>query len=536
MSLNRTFAALVLSTVLVSGASAQQTDPHSPGLAPTAAQAVGTSPTRTSTDVPLGVGYQAVARNTNGEILGNQLMGLRVSLVANSETGGVIYSETHTVTSDAFGVVSFVIGQGTPVAQTLAESNWNGQPLFVKLEADFTGGTAYTHLGASRIWSVPFAWYAANAFDPSVPRVLNTADGDSGMVTRISGDKFALAAYNYIKTNGANTNGAVYNEVIPSGTNAGFNYGTYNFVQAGDRGGSGTTSFASYNLTRGGSKLKYGVLGLSIDDGTGEIVPFGDPREAQGNFGSINYGVFGSARNNANLNIGVFGVASGTGVGGERGNVGVEGQSFTTSSKFNMGMVASAWNSSVRNIGIIASANRATVGRNIGVEINVGNATQENTGLIVNAASGTAAILNGNLTVNGNITHSGTISQSSDRSLKEDISPLESTLSKLLAMNVVQYQYRQDTGLYLPTGTHYGVIAQELEPLFPELVTQSTARVPDLEQANAGPSAGTKVIEYKSVNYTEMIPLLIKAMQEQQAQIEALKAEVERLKISNVEN
>lgn len=530
MSLNRTFITLFVSTILVTGASAQQLDVMEPGIRPSAASAAGPAATRASTDVPWGIGYQAVARNANGEILGNQPMGLRVSVLSGSATGSVLYAETHAVTSDAFGVVSFVIGQGTPAGAAFRDIDWNGEAVFVKLEADFAGGTTYTDLGATRVWSVPFALAAGNAFDPRIPRVLNTADGDSGIVTRISGDKFALSAYNYIKTNGANTNGVMYNELIPSGTNAGFNYGTYNFVQAGDRGGQGTTSYASYNVTRGGSKLKYGVLGLTIDDGTGEIVPFGDPREAQGNFGSANYGVLGSARNNANLNIGVFGITSGSGVGGARGNVGVEGQSFTNSAALNMGMVASAWNSSVRNIGVIANANRATAGRNIGMEINVGNATLENTGLIVNAGANTAAILNGNLTVNGNITHSGSITQSSDRSLKDGIAPLESTLSKLLSMNVVSYQYRQDTGLNLPTGTHYGVVAQELEPLFPELVRDNVARIPSADASGAGPSSAAATLEYKSVNYTEMIPLLIKAMQEQQAQIEALKAEIERLK------
>ena len=46
-----------------------------------------------------------------------------------------------------------------------------------------------------------------------------------------------------------------------------------------------------------------------------------------------------------------------------------------------------------------------------------------------------------------------------------------------------------------------------------------------------GPSGGdmTITMEYKSLNYTELIPFLIKAIQEQQTQIEALQAEIERL-------
>jgi hypothetical protein len=508
--------------------SAQDIDP----ILHDAAPAFKTPVTRTANvNVPQGVSYQAVARNAAGEILANQAVGLRISILANSATGDVRYSETQTATSDAFGVLSFVIGAGTPVSGSFSNMDWNGETMFVKLEADFAGGTTYTDLGATRVWSVPFALAAGNAFDPSVPRVINSDEGDTAIVTRLSGSRIARAYENIITTN-SSSNRAVTNSVIPSGTAGTFNTGIYNLVQSGDAGGLGTLNAGTYNVARGPAKLKQAVVGFAIDEGSGEIVPLGDPREAQGNFGSSNMGVYGIARNNSNLNIGVFGYAGGSGVGGARGNVGVEGQSFTASNTNNLGVVASAFNSSVRNIGINARATGQTAGDNIGAEIFVNNASGNNLGLIVNANgnNATAIISNGNMTVNGNITHSGTISQSSDRNLKEGIAPLESTLSKLLAMNVVSYQYRQDTGLFLPAGTHYGVIAQELEPLFPELVQQNSARIPNLDAADAGPSTSTTTIDFKSVNYTEMIPVLIKAIQEQQQQIEVLRAEIERLK------
>ncbi len=490
------------------------------------------APRTANVNVPQGVSYQAVARNAAGQILGNQAVGLRVSVLANSATGDVRYVETHTVTSDAFGVLSFVIGGGTPTGGTFSNIDWNGEAVFVKLEADFAGGTTYTDLGASRVWSVPFALAAGNAFDPSIPRIINSDQGDSAIVTRVSGNRTAFAYQNYVTTN-SSTAGGTFTHVTPAGTTPSFVFGTYSRVTGQNNSGltNGTGSYADYNVAEGSSKVTVGSIGFAIGAGSGEVVPFGDAREAQGNFGSANYGIYGVSRLNNNLNIGVFGTAGGT-VGGNRGNVGVEGQAFTASNTNNLGMVASAWNSSVRNIGINVRANRQTAGDNIGAEIFVNNAAGNNLGLIVNASgtNATAIISNGNMTVNGNITHSGSITQSSDRTLKEGIAPLESTLSKLLAMNVVSYQYRQDTGLFLPTGTHYGVIAQELEPLFPELVSQNTARIPNLDAADAGPSTSTTSIEFKSVNYTEMIPVLIKAIQEQQQQIEVLKAEIERLK------
>jgi hypothetical protein len=52
-----------------------------------------------------------------------------------------------------------------------------------------------------------------------------------------------------------------------------------------------------------------------------------------------------------------------------------------------------------------------------------------------------------------------------------------------------------------------GFIAQEIEPYYPEMVT-------------------TDADGYKSVDYSRLTPVLVEAMKEQQAQIEALKAQV----------
>lgn len=487
------------------------------------------APSIASVDVPQGVSYQAVARNASGDILANQPVGLRVSILADSPTGDVRYVETHTVTSDGFGVLSFVIGGGTPADGAFSAIDWNGESIYVKLEADFAGGTTYADLGASRVWSVPFALAAGNSFDPSVPRIINSDEGDSAIVTRVSGNKTALAYQNYVTTNSP-TAGGTFTHVTPAGTTPTFIYGNYGRVTAQNNVNQ-TSAYAGYNVADGTSKIKVGAIGFAIGQGTGEIVPFGDPLEAQGNFGSINFGLYGVSRGNSNLNTGVFGRVDGT-VGGARGNVGVEGQSFVASDKNNLGMVASAGRSSVRNIGVVANANGSTDGDNIGVEIYVNNASGNNLGLIVNAGgtNATAIISNGNMTVNGNLTYSGTLSQSSDRNLKEDIAPLSSTLSKLMNLNVYSYQYRNDTGLSLPSGTHFGVIAQEIELLFPDLVHNNRQTVSTGDALGAGPSSETAVVEYKSVNYTEMIPVLIKAIQEQQEQIDALKAEIERLR------
>ncbi|MBN1186453.1 MAG: tail fiber domain-containing protein, partial [Bacteroidales bacterium] len=67
------------------------------------------------------------------------------------------------------------------------------------------------------------------------------------------------------------------------------------------------------------------------------------------------------------------------------------------------------------------------------------------------------------------------------------------------------------------SGRHYGFTAQELEEVFPELVS-TEAHPPEDEK-------GEPLI-YKSINYIEMIPILTQAIQEQQEEIEDLKKEL----------
>ena len=71
------------------------------------------------------------------------------------------------------------------------------------------------------------------------------------------------------------------------------------------------------------------------------------------------------------------------------------------------------------------------------------------------------------------------------------------------------------------TNKQIGVIAQELEQVFPNMVYES----PDFDKD--GNNLGTTT---KSVKYSVFVPMLIKAIQEQQAQIASLKAELDALK------
>ena len=66
----------------------------------------------TMAQAPQGFKYQAVSRNTSGNVLSNQTIAYRISILEGSENGPVIYSENHSATSNAHGLVNFTIGNG----------------------------------------------------------------------------------------------------------------------------------------------------------------------------------------------------------------------------------------------------------------------------------------------------------------------------------------------------------------------------------------------------------------------------------------
>jgi hypothetical protein len=112
---------------------------------------------------PSKMSYQSVIRNSNGQLISNGNVGIRITLLQGAANGSVVYAETHTKTSNANGLVSLEIGGGTVVSGSFSSINWANGPYFLKTETDPSGGANYTITGTSQLLSVPYALYAATA-------------------------------------------------------------------------------------------------------------------------------------------------------------------------------------------------------------------------------------------------------------------------------------------------------------------------------------------------------------------------------------
>lgn len=114
---------------------------------------------------------------------------------------------------------------------------------------------------------------------------------------------------------------------------------------------------------------------------------------------------------------------------------------------------------------------------------------------------------------NGNIVNTNnSYGPLSDIKLKENITDATPKLDKLMQVRIVNYNLKSDLGY--DSNKQIGVVAQELEQIFPALIDEH------IDRDSKGNDLGTTT---KSVKMSVFVPMLIKAIQEQQAQIEELK-------------
>lgn len=130
----------------------------------------------------------------------------------------------------------------------------------------------------------------------------------------------------------------------------------------------------------------------------------------------------------------------------------------------------------------------------------------------------------------GDLAYTGSLLGPGDLSFQESRAPLGQALPKLLALEVVSYEHLSTpevAHLNLPEGPQVGFTAQQVAEVMPNLVVEAVhppARNPGDKNLEVEP------IRYLAIKQLELIPYLVKAIQEQQAEIEALKAELAPLR------
>ncbi|MBN1198354.1 MAG: hypothetical protein JXA23_03305 [Bacteroidales bacterium] len=250
--------------------------------------------------------YQAVIRDTEGKLLQNKTVRIRISVLEGSAAGPAVYTEIHTITTNSNGLVTLAIGEGEST-DTIAGIDWSASAYFLKTETDPTGGTNYSITGVSQFLSVPYALFATTAgtgWPVSTKTVITTSQTWTvpPSVTKIkvelwgaSGGGGGAGAYSYSYSYNLNNGGyggsggfslqeltvesnqeftVIIGEPGAAGTNATYSYGSWYGDTDGGTGGDswfGELKAAGGTGGKKGSFAPYTIHGNAGTDNIGEI-------------------------------------------------------------------------------------------------------------------------------------------------------------------------------------------------------------------------------------------------------------------------
>lgn len=105
---------------------------------------------------PQGIPYQAVMRNADGSVMASSAVNLTFMIHDGTTSGTIVYQESHAITSNAQGLISCVVGNGTASLGTIESINWGSGAKFMHVMM------GSTDLGTQQMLSVPYALYAGS--------------------------------------------------------------------------------------------------------------------------------------------------------------------------------------------------------------------------------------------------------------------------------------------------------------------------------------------------------------------------------------
>jgi hypothetical protein len=422
---------------------------------------------------PQGVNYQAIARNSTGQPLVNQHIGLQFVVHDGSSGGSTEYSETDTATTNEFGLFTVVIGGGTPVTGTFAAIGWGNSTKFLEVDMDPAGGTSYSPYGTSELQSVPYALSTAQwANNGGNIYNVNYSSSDVGIGTNTPQHTLDVSSASLNIANFAcSTAGADARILLSNST--------------GNIGSLGWANFNStYALTSlGTTDISFGVNNLST-----EIM------RLQASTGNVGIGTTAPlhALDVYGLDIAVGGI----------------GYSYifmraNGTDSIDMEYTGSYWS-------LFINGN--------GVDYDVANNYFEPYSSNVASCGDAGYVWTSVYATNGTI-------QTSDLRMKKNVQDLNLGLSTIMQLRPVSYEWKDGTG-----GDNIGFIAQEVEKIVPQAVVHDYISPTQIAAAKANHKATPEITDPYGMKYSELIPVLTKAIQQQQQMIDELKQEVEKLK------
>lgn len=501
-----------------------------------------------------GINYKAILKDTDGNVLSNTYMTVQFSIHQNTETGVVVYQEEHNYTTNNSGLV--ILNIGTATTPNIGDFNtieWGKYAHFLQTSITYSGGTI--NFDATEFTAVPYAKHAEtaavaeNVFSGdyndlinqpnTIPTGLETIDEGNGIGWRLIGSNpenfgsigelavdlsisdvnsdlngatgfasFAMGAYteasgrystamgfrsvaleDWSTAMGAETTASGYSSTaMGQRTTASGYYSTamgLNTEASGDSStamGSGTTASGDWSTAMGAGTTASGASSTAMGYGTEA------PSFAEMAIGRYNTTYEPTGIESWEENDRLFVLGNGTSSTNRN-------DAFTVLKNGKTGINTS----SPQSLFEVAHQDGGLTPSNLTNAISIKNLNSDKSWQFhVNNLGALVLYRNGIYTSYFHET-SGAYVTVSDRRLKKDITALENgTLKKIMQLNPVSYLMKDQKD----TKRNLGLISQEVQEVFPSITHYVEAQ------------------DILSLSYIELIPILIKALQEQQGIID----------------
>ena len=134
---------------------------------------------------PQSISYQLIVRDSLGQPMNSQSVDLQVSILQGAANGSIIYQESHTTSTNSYGLVNLEIGTGSVIMGLFDTIPWGDGPFFAETSIDFSSSGNYQTISNSQFLSVPYALYAEKAgsstIDTATILSLIQSNGSGGM-------------------------------------------------------------------------------------------------------------------------------------------------------------------------------------------------------------------------------------------------------------------------------------------------------------------------------------------------------------------
>lgn len=414
----------------------------------------------------IAIGANTVVTASNSMILGNNTARVGIGLSGNATPPGnnLEINATNAVGSPLINTSGLKFRQLTANSPTVANTGNMGV-----LALDLNGNVIYVPGGGSAIGTC------------TMPTVLPSATNGN---IQLNGNNFYFENGPAAGTNAVSI-GYVCSAPLGAKLDVVENSGLLNATgirTISNNGGRQTGIYAEVNNSTNTFPVsgQIAINGRALNATTGSNI--GGSFMAQGSGAITNYGIDCSGSGSSNQNIGGRFVATG----------------FSPTSI---------------NYGILSDATSVGANLNIAGEFSCNGGT---TNFGVRATAPVDGVSRAGK-FNGDLEYTGSLIPS-DIMFKENIQNISNASQILDQIQPHTFTYKPNNSLNFSQGVHYGVIAQELELVLPELVKSGM----NPAKYDSSGNLITAEINYKTADYISLIPILIQGFKEQQAQIAAL--------------